>query len=257
MASAGLGSADRHLRDIFGAGTAVGQGDGQLLARYASARDGVTFEALVARHGPLVLATCRVILRGEHNVEDAFQATFLVLARRAGSIRGGQALAAWLLRVARRTSVRLAAEAGRRRRKEAEESAMKPSVESRAGVGPDPDLLRVLHEEVDRLPEGRRLPVILCDLQGLSYEQVAGQLRWTVPTFRNRLARARQELRGRLTRRGIAAPAAAVLLAASSSAAASALPPTSTRAMVSAAAGGSASAAALALSHAIRRGGCS
>ncbi|WP_435021780.1 sigma-70 family RNA polymerase sigma factor [Tundrisphaera sp. TA3] len=252
MASAGLGSADRHLRDLFGAGTAVGQGDGQLLARYASSRDGVAFEALVARHGPLVLATCRAILRDEHDVEDAFQATFLVLARRAGAIRGGEALAAWLHRVAYRASLQLAAEAGRRRRKEAEAAAMKPPIASVSGDGSDPELRRVVHEEVDRLPEGQRLPVVLCDLEGLSYEQAAGRLRWTVPTLRNRLARARQRLKGRLARRGLAAPAVAALLA--TPATASAVPPALARAAVSAATGGGASAVALALTHAITRG---
>ena len=81
--SLAMGGTLRHLRDLFNDGTAVGLGDGQLLARYAASRDGAAFEALVARHGPMVLATCRAVLRHEHDVEDAFQATFLVLARKA------------------------------------------------------------------------------------------------------------------------------------------------------------------------------
>ena len=105
MASIALGTAFRHLRDLFGAGTAAGLGDGQLLARYADSKDEAAFEALVARHGPMVLATCRAVLKSEHDVEDAFQTTFLVLARKAHSIRGGDTLGGWLHRVAYRAAV--------------------------------------------------------------------------------------------------------------------------------------------------------
>ncbi len=250
MAGATIGSAYRHLRDLFGGGSTIGLADAQLLARYASSRDGAAFEALVGRHGPMVLATCRAVLRDEHDVEDAFQATFLVLARKAGSIEGGDALGGWLHRVAYRVSIRATAQAGRRRRKEAEAAAMATEVVSRPE--PDPDLRRILHEEVDRLPEGQRLSVVLCDLEGLSYEHAAERLRWTVPTLRCRLARARQRLRGRLTRRGITAPAVAALLATSASA--SVVPPALVRAAVAAATGGAVSAGALALSQIILRG---
>ncbi len=85
------GTTLRHLRDLFSGGTAVGLTDGQLLARYAASNDDQAFAALVARHGPMVAATCRAVLRHKHDVEDAFQATFLVLARKAGSVRGGDA----------------------------------------------------------------------------------------------------------------------------------------------------------------------
>src|SRR5271168_2481107 len=99
MASAAFGTAFRHLRDLFGAGSVVGLEDGQLLARYSGSKDELAFEALVIRHGPMVLATCRAILKNEHDVEDAFQATFLVLARKAASIQGDRSLARWLHRV--------------------------------------------------------------------------------------------------------------------------------------------------------------
>ena len=105
MASGAMGGTLRHLRDLFHDGTAVGLGDGQLLARYAASRDEAAFEALVARHGPMVLATCRAVLEHEHDVEDAFQATFLVLARKARSVRAGDALGGWLHRVAYRAAV--------------------------------------------------------------------------------------------------------------------------------------------------------
>src|ERR1700689_3405365 len=111
MASAALGTAFRHLRDLFGAGSVVGLGDGQLLARYADSKDQVAFEALVTRHGPMVLATCRLVLKNEHDVEDAFQTTFLVLARKARSIRTGEVLGGYLHRVAYRAAVQASVEA--------------------------------------------------------------------------------------------------------------------------------------------------
>ena len=96
-----LGSSLKHLRELFGIGTAVGLTDGELLARYVASHDGPAFEALVARHGPMVAATCRAVLRDHHHVEDAFQATFLVLARKSASVRAGVCLGVWLHRVAR------------------------------------------------------------------------------------------------------------------------------------------------------------
>ncbi|WP_435017926.1 sigma-70 family RNA polymerase sigma factor [Tundrisphaera sp. TA3] len=250
MAGAGLGAADRHLRELFGGASAVGLSDGQLLARYASTGDDAAFEALVGRHGPMVLATCRAILRDEHDVEDAFQATFLVLARKAGTVRGGEALGGWLHRVARRSAVQAGVRANRRRRKEAEASALAPTKEARPEF--DPDLRAILHQEIDRLPEAQRLAVVLCDLEGLTYEQAAGQLRWTVPAFRCRLSRARQRLRTRLTRRGITATTLAAWLA-DSTASAFVVPAALMRASV-AAAGGTTSAGVLALTRSILRG---
>ncbi len=182
MASAALGTALRHLRDLFGAGTATGLADGHLLSRYSDSNDEVAFEALVARHGPMVLATCRAVLKSEHDVEDAFQTTFLVLARKARSIKGGDALGGWLHRVAYRAAVQASVEAKKRRRKEAEASAMALSDASGPGLEGYHDFRPILHEEIDRLPESQRVPVVLCDLQGLTYSQAAEQLRSTVPT---------------------------------------------------------------------------
>ena len=167
------GTALRHLHDLFSGGTAVGLTDGQLLARYAASNDGPAFAALVARHGPMVAATCRAILRHEHDVEDAFQATFLVLARKARSVRAGDALGGWLHRVAYRVAVQANIEAKRRRRRESEVSPMEIPAAARPGL--DLDLLSIVHEEIDRLPERQRLPVVLCDLEGLTYEQAAEQ----------------------------------------------------------------------------------
>ena len=250
MASAAMGTAFRHLRDLFGAGSVVGLGDGQLLARYSSSKDEAAFEALVSRHGPMVLATCRAILKNEHDVEDAFQATFLVLARKAHSVRGGDALGGWLHRVAYRASVQASVEAKRRRQREAEASAMAPLDASRPGF--ETELKPILHEEIDRLPEAQRLPVVLCDLEGLTYEQAAEQLRWTVPTLRCRLAKARQRLKARLTRRGVTSLAVGASLAPKGASAS--VPAALIRSTVLAATGGSASGGAALLAHTLLRG---
>jgi RNA polymerase sigma factor (sigma-70 family) len=249
MASTGFGAAFRHLRGLFDDGSVVGLGDAQLLARYSDSKDEAAFEALVARHGPMVLTICRAVLRGEHDVEDAFQATFLVLARKASSIRTGDTLAGWLHRVAYRASVQAGVEARKRRRKEAEASALSRMLSNRAE--PDPELVAILHEEVDRLPERQRLAVVLCDLEGLTSQQAAQHLRWTEPTVRHRLADGRKRLKARLTRRGVMPSAIVALMAASTSAT---VPASLARMALSAATGGPASAGAALLAHTLLRG---
>jgi hypothetical protein len=166
MASTASGTAFQHLRDLFGPGTAAGLTDEQVLDRFSGSNDAVAFEALVARHGPMVLATCRAVLKSEHDVEDAFQTTFL-----------------------------------------------------------------------------------LCDLEGLTYDQAADRLRWTVPTLRCRLAKARHRLKGRLTRRGFAAPTLGAVVAAKG--ARTAVPPVLMRSTVLAATSGSASSGVVLLTHAL------
>jgi RNA polymerase sigma factor (sigma-70 family) len=244
------GATLRHLSDLFNSGTAVGVSDGQLLARYAASNDGPAFAALVARHGPMVLATCRAILRHEHDVEDTFQATFLVLAKKASSVRGGDAIGGWLHRVAYRVAVQTNIELQKRRRREAEVSAMEVPDTTRPGL--DVDLHSILHEEIDRLPDRHRLAVVLCDLEGLSYDQAAARLDWTVPALRCRLARARQRLRDRLSRRGVTGAALGVVLVASDARAA--VPAAWAESAVAAATGGASSMAAVAISQTILRG---
>ncbi len=243
------GTTLRHLRDLFSSGTTVGLTDGQLLARYAASNDGQAFAALVARHGPMVVATCRAVLRHEHDVEDAFQATFLMLARKAGSVRGGDVLGGWLHRIAYRAAVEASVQAKTRRRREAEASAMASANAARSGL--DPEISSIVHEEVDRLPEGLRLPVVLCDLEGLTYEQAASRLDWTEPTLRHRLVKARQRLRDRLARRGVTGAALGVVIA--SSEATAAVPAVWADAAVAAATGGAGSMAAAALTRVLLR----
>src|SRR5919197_2768556 len=151
------------LRHLFAAPAADGLTDRQLLGRFAAARDEAAFAALVRRHGPLVLGVCRRVLRQEQDAEDAFQATFLALARRAGSGRWRESLGGWLHDVAYRVAAKARAEAARRRAHEqraGEELADVPAAGDATG-----ELGAVLDEELRRLPEGYRCPLVLCYLE--------------------------------------------------------------------------------------------
>ncbi len=198
-----LGAALRDVQALFRAGTVGGLTDEQLLEEFrgrgGEARERA-FAALVERHGPAVLRACRAILRDEHAAEDAFQAVFLVLARKAGSLRVRDSLAPWLHEVACRVARCARAASGRRRRHE------RRAAERADSSAPDPvadDLGPLIHEEIDRLPGQYRAPIVLCFLEGLTREQAAGQLRWPLGTLQSRLARGREHLRRRLIRRGV------------------------------------------------------
>jgi RNA polymerase sigma factor (sigma-70 family) len=207
MPSSQYGSALVSLRRLFHAGTISGAAEDELLERFLVERDEAAFEAIVSRHGPMVAGVCQRLLGDPHDVEDAFQATFLVLVRRARAIRDRRLLGPWLYGVARRVAVRARVRAARRvdRRNVASEPAVAAhdDLEWR-------DLAPVLDEEVSRLPERYKRPVVLCDLQGLTHEEAARQLGCPIGTVKSRLARARDRLRVRLTRRGLA-PAAGLL----------------------------------------------
>jgi RNA polymerase sigma factor (sigma-70 family) len=194
------GSIRRDLGRLFEGQSVAGLGEAQLLDRFVERRDEPAFAAIVARHGPMVLGVCQRLLADPHDVEDAFQATFLVLIRRAGSIRGRDRLAPWLFGVARKVATRTRTDLARRQSKEcpgAEEIAT-----SRDAV--DPELNQALLDEIDRLPESLREPILLCCVEGLSYDEAATRMESTAPAVRGRLARARERLRDRLTRRGFA-----------------------------------------------------
>jgi RNA polymerase sigma factor (sigma-70 family) len=181
--------------------------DVRLLRRYATLRDEAAFALLVRRHGPMVLAVCRRMLSRSHDVEDAFQATFLVLARRAASIARPDQLANWLYGVAYRTALKARSLAARRR-------ASERSLDDRDFPAPAdpiwPDLAAVLDEEISRLPEKYRSAFVLCYLHGKSTAEVGKVLHCPRGTVLSRLAWARERLRGRLTRRGFALSAAAL-----------------------------------------------
>ncbi|WP_165070349.1 RNA polymerase sigma factor [Paludisphaera rhizosphaerae] len=185
--------------------------DARLLHRFLHDRDESAFETLVDRHGPLVLSVCRRYLRDPRDVEDAFQATFLVLVRKGGDLRDRDALASWLYGVARRVALRARSNALTRRDREGGRS----EILDESTVEPPPlvdDALETLDEELARLPEKYRAPLILCHLKGRTYDQAAAELGWPPGTVRSRTARARALLRGRLTRRGVNASATLPLL---------------------------------------------
>jgi RNA polymerase sigma factor (sigma-70 family) len=177
--------------------------DAALLSRFISESDEKAFAALVDRHGPLVFHLCRRVLGDVHDAEDAFQATFLVLARKAARVHPREALPAWLHVVARRVALR-ARSAKIRQVPNAQPLAIPPM-----DLRPDPladlsvrELLGILDEELERLPKVYRLPVILCGLESRSLEEAARQLGWTVGSVKGRLERGRARLHKRLIRRG-------------------------------------------------------
>jgi RNA polymerase sigma factor (sigma-70 family) len=184
--------------------------DVELLRRFAATGEESAFVALMHRHGAMVLNVCQSILREGHDAEDAFQATFLVLVQSARSIRKPPSLASWLHGVAHRLATRVRAEAARRRARERQALPM-PNGEPHQDVDWR-DLRPMLHEEVARLPERYRLPFVLCHLEGKTNEEAADMLGLPRGTILSRLSRARERLRGRLTRRGLA-PTSAVLAA--------------------------------------------
>jgi RNA polymerase sigma factor (sigma-70 family) len=242
----------RYLRHAARATECAEQSDAGLLQQFAAERSEAAFAALMARYGPLVLAVCRRVLRDAAGPEDAFQATFLVLARKAGSIRKQGSLVAWLHRVALNISRTTRTAAARRQAHERQAALMSPA--TRADEGEPRDWQPLLHEEVDRLPEKYRLPVILCYFQGLTHGAAARQLDWPVGTVKGRLARARDLLRPRLARRGLALTTAGLAAVLAGSAVPAAVPPAllarTLPAAVSFAAGGP-SAGGVASAHAV------
>ncbi len=202
MASKQLGTAVRQFQRLFNVGSDIGLTDDQLLARFVAQRDDAAFETLVERHGPMVLSVCRGMLKDPNDAQDAFQATFLVLVRKAGSIRAGVSLGSWLYRVAYNMAIAINSEAARRQRIERRAAEMANPIEREEAGGAD--LIPALYEEVNRLPEKYRLPVVLCHLEEMTHAQAAQQLGWTEGTVRGRVAKAREVLRRRLSRRGLA-----------------------------------------------------
>jgi RNA polymerase sigma factor (sigma-70 family) len=199
------------LATLFASGTSTGLSDTELLERWASRGERMAFEVLVGRHAHLVMNVCRGLLADSNDADDAFQATFLVLARKAGSISAGDSLASWLCRVAYRIAVRAGTEATRRRQAErrgAEQNATRTA--SAVADRPGTDEVAVLLDELDRLPERYRAPIVLCHLEGLSTDAAARRLGCRVGTIWARLSRARARLRARLVGRGISLSAAAL-----------------------------------------------
>jgi RNA polymerase sigma factor (sigma-70 family) len=204
------GQAWRHALILFRDGALGDVSDEQLIEQFVNGQSEAgegAFEVLLERHGPMVFRTCRTILRDRHDAEDAFQATFLVLARQARSIRNPASLASWLHGVARRVACHARSAECRRRRHEQQRVADQADpcvIEPRLD-----DLAEVVHSEIDSLPERYRAAVVLCDIEGLTEGQAARRLGRPVGTIRSQLSRGRQHLRKRLIHRGLA-PAVAL-----------------------------------------------
>jgi RNA polymerase sigma factor (sigma-70 family) len=188
----------------------AGVTDSELLERFIIGRDEAAFEALVRRHGPVVLGVCRRALQNEADAEDAFQATWLVLVRKAASVTPRGAVGSWLYGVAYHTALKARAAASRRRAKEGALAAM-PRPES--PVEAWQDLHALLDQELSRLPDKHRAPLVLCELEGKTRKEAARLLGWAEGTVASRLARARALLARRMARHGLTLPLGALLTA--------------------------------------------
>ena len=222
MVSKNHGKFRRGVERIFNEGSLTGVGKGQLLREYATSGDEAAFEALVTRYGPMVLSVCRRMLYDPRDVEDAFQATFLVLLRRAGSLGTTDPLSPWLHGVAYRVAAQIRANAGRRRSNE-RNAARSESIEYACEIDRH-EVRGILDEEIHRLPERYRQPVVLCYLEGQTHGEAAQWLGCTAGSVRGRLDRERDKLRDRLVRRGVAPTAGLIGSALSEETASGAVP---------------------------------
>jgi RNA polymerase sigma factor (sigma-70 family) len=204
----------RHIQLVLRQAASVGRltkTDAELLRRFAAERDEAAFAELVRRHGRLVWALCRNLLPSEADADDAFQATFLALARSPGSVRDGGRVGPWLHGVAYRVCLKARRAATRRKRREqaaAASEAHRPVADSAWDVA-----LAAVHEEVCRLPESQRVPFVLCCLEGTSVTEAANLLGWKLGTLSSRLTRAKQTLIDRLAGRGLPAAVTAAVAA--------------------------------------------
>ena len=205
-----FGPVVRQFRHLFAGNSVAGVSEWQLLHRYLDRRDEVAFEAIVSRHGPMVLGVCRRILGDAGDVEDAFQATFLILARKGATLGESDPVGHWLYGVAYRVALKARASAARRR---ALERSSPPPEASKSEDPARRELAEVIDAEVARLPAKYRAPVVLCYLEGLTHEEASQQLGWPVGSVKGRLSRAKDILKGRLSRRGVAPASGALLVA--------------------------------------------
>jgi RNA polymerase sigma factor (sigma-70 family) len=208
MATAQFGAVRRIIGQV-GARVAPDHGDGELLHRWNRERDQSAFTTLVRRHGPMVLGVCRRVLRDAHAADDAFQATFLVLAKKAQTVRPPGVLGPWLYGVAYRTALKARGRAFRRQAVERDyaEQASRGTSAPRSDSGEDV-VSPLIDEQLNALPEKYRRPLVLCGMQGLGKAEAARRLGLPEGTVSSRLARAREMLRDRLARRGVVVPAA-------------------------------------------------
>ncbi len=214
--------ASQELQTLFSAGTLGGLSDGRLLERFAAHREGAAFEALLHRHGPMVWGVCRRVLQHHHDAEDAFQATFLVLARKGHSIAGRELVANWLYGVAWQTAMKARSTRARKRSRESQV----PRMPEPMSVGEDQsdERLSQLDREICRLPDKYRIPVVLCELEGKTHREAAEQLGWPVGTVSGRLSRAKAILSRRLTHHGLTLSVASMAVLPAPDAASAGMP---------------------------------
>lgn len=206
MATEPTRAARQQIETLFQVGTFAGAADGELLERFVEgsrSTASAAFTVLVQRHGPMVLDLCQRILRDTHEAEDAAQAAFLVLARRARAIRRKDSVGSWLFGVAVRVAQRARARAARRRYHEQRRAEMNPGAHGNHPADGDASWSVDLHVELAHLPESLRAPLILCYFEGLTNDQAAERLGLSLRTLRRRLALGRERIKGRLARRGI------------------------------------------------------
>src|SRR5262245_59772917 len=202
MVNTQLGAVVRHIRRLRSQEAGRAETDGELIAAFSARNDQAAFAGLVERYGPLVLGVCRRVLRREQDAEDAFQATFLVLARRAGAIRKRASLGSWPHGGAHRVARRARQQAARRRAREARAKTVAPGDPSWKAAWQEVQV--ILDEEIQALPEKHRAAFVLYCLEGCPQAEVARRLGVKEGTVWSRLARARKLLQARLARRGVA-----------------------------------------------------
>ena len=215
----------KHLRTLSAAARAENVPDGELLQRFAAQRDEEAFATLVRRHGPMVLRVCQRVLHDVHAAEDAFQATFLVLSRKAASLRRADSVGCWLQSVAYRLALKARTQRTRQRRPDVRGTVKKPIDDPLARLTVR-EAQAIVDEELTHLPEKYRSPLVLCYLEGKTRDEAARQLGWSAKLVKSRLEQGRERLRYRLCRRGLTLPAALVATLLVEEAAPAALPAT-------------------------------
>ena len=214
--------ASRDLQTLFSVGTLGGLPDGRLLEQFASHREEAAFAALVRRHGPMVWGVCRRVLRDHHDAEDAFQATFLVMARKGHSIAHRELVANWLHGVAYQTAMKARATRAKRRMREVRTTDL-PEPEAASHDLRD-DRTEWLDRELSRLSDKYRIPIVLCELEGKTHREAAVQLGWPIGTVSGRLSRAKAMLARRLSRQGVSLSAGSLAVLTARDAASASVP---------------------------------
>jgi RNA polymerase sigma factor (sigma-70 family) len=201
----------RHIRGLVASRESADEPDGQLLERFTRLREEAAFHTLVRRHGPLVMGVCRRVLRNRDDADDAFQATFLVLARKAASISSRTSVGSWLYKVAFRMAARARKQTATRQKRESQAPA--PTATDPLAEVTGRELLTLLDEELQNLPDRYRAPLVHCYLEGQTRDEAAKQLGCSESTVNRRLEQGKKQLHKRLLRRGVDLSASLIALA--------------------------------------------